>query len=287
AVPAWPARAWPGARDRTRLRLGRLSVYLVRAGEQLQRFARGGVRAGGCARRLLAARTRHVRGIGRPHEVRAARARSVAVDARLGGTVPARPYPGTDPVRAGLPCHCGGRVGACPDPRLAAHDLQAHSGLPVQSRIALLDLGALRQSRLPAGGGSGRCACACPVACGAPAPRRSDRPRGRGRGRAGSRAARHRTLVLSLHTLVLRLGDARPARAVQLACAGAGRAIRICSIESARSGLVPRTSTPISQGSSLEVSKRTGICVTSASTACSRLTPITPPRGPVMPTSVM
>ena len=62
-----------------------------------------------------------------------------------------------------------------------------------------------------------------------------------------------------------------------------------CSIESARSGTVAeqRISTPISHGSSSEVSKRTGICVSSDSIACSRLTPITPPRGPVMPTSVM
>ena len=46
-------------------------------------------------------------------------------------------------------------------------------------------------------------------------------------------------------------------------------------------------STPLSHGSSVEVSKRTGIFVAIASIACSRLTPITPPRGPVMPTSVM
>ena len=45
--------------------------------------------------------------------------------------------------------------------------------------------------------------------------------------------------------------------------------------------------TPLSHGSSVEVSNRTGILVTIASIASSRLTPITPPRGPVMPTSVM
>ncbi len=45
-------------------------------------------------------------------------------------------------------------------------------------------------------------------------------------------------------------------------------------------------STPISQGSSSEVSKRTDIWVRIDSMACSFLTPITPPRGPVMPTSV-
>ncbi len=125
------------------------------------------------------------------------------------------------------------------------------------------------------------------------APPRPGRPGGDRRRRARGRAARDRPLVLPVHTLVLRPGDAGPAGSGQLAGAGApragtgGRAIRICSIESARNGLEARTSTPISQGSSLEVSKRTGICVTSASTACSRLTPITPPRGPVMPTSVM
>ncbi len=45
--------------------------------------------------------------------------------------------------------------------------------------------------------------------------------------------------------------------------------------------------TPINQGSSSEVSKRNDMWVRMDSTACSFLTPITPPRGPVMPTSVM
>jgi hypothetical protein len=45
--------------------------------------------------------------------------------------------------------------------------------------------------------------------------------------------------------------------------------------------------TPMSQGSSSEVSKRSDICVASERTACSRLTPITPPRAPVIPTSEM
>jgi len=55
---------------------------------------------------------------------------------------------------------------------------------------------------------------------------------------------------------------------------------------SARGGCDALISTPISHGSSVEVSKRTGIIVASDSIACSRLTPITPPRGPVIPTSV-
>ncbi len=67
----------------------------------------------------------------------------------------------------------------------------------------------------------------------------------------------------------------------------AGAGTSSCSIPSARSGELARTSTPISHGSSSEGSKRTGICVTSDSIACSFLTPITPPRAPVMPTSVM
>ncbi len=75
-----------------------------------------------------------------------------------------------------------------------------------------------------------------------------------------------RTLVLPLHPLVLPARDARPARALRAApgrgaCAG-GRGIRICSIASARSACEQRMSTPISHGSSSEVSKRTGICVT-------------------------
>ena len=48
-----------------------------------------------------------------------------------------------------------------------------------------------------------------------------------------------------------------------------------------------RIRTALSHGSSSEVWKRTGILVAIASIACSRRTPITPPRAPVMPTSVM
>jgi len=43
----------------------------------------------------------------------------------------------------------------------------------------------------------------------------------------------------------------------------------------------------MSQGSSSEVSKRSFMCVTKPRIACSLRTPMTPPRGPVMPTSVM
>ena len=40
-------------------------------------------------------------------------------------------------------------------------------------------------------------------------------------------------------------------------------------------------------GSSSAVSKRTDMCVTSERIACSLTTPMTPPRGPVIPTSLM
>ena len=61
-----------------------------------------------------------------------------------------------------------------------------------------------------------------------------------------------------------------------------------CSMAIARSGSSAVViSTAFSHGSSVEVSNRTGILVDIDSIACSRLTPITPPRGPVMPTSVM
>jgi len=58
------------------------------------------------------------------------------------------------------------------------------------------------------------------------------------------------------------------------------------SIESARSGAEARTTTALSQGSSSDGSKRTDIWVRRLSMACSRTTPRTPPRAPVMPTSV-
>ena len=122
---------------------------------------------------------------------------------------------------------------------------------------------------------------------GASAPRRR-RPRGRLRGRDHRRAARNRTLVLPVHPVVLPARDRRAAGAAHRSCGpAAGRGISTCSIESARSGCEQLISTPISHGSSSEVSKRTGIIVSSDSIACSRLTPITPPRGPVIPTSVM
>jgi hypothetical protein len=59
-----------------------------------------------------------------------------------------------------------------------------------------------------------------------------------------------------------------------------------CSIDVARPSSAASTSTALSQGSSSEVSNLTGIIVRNRSTACSRLTPMTPPRGPVMPTSL-
>ena len=51
----------------------------------------------------------------------------------------------------------------------------------------------------------------------------------------------------------------------------------------ARIGSLALITTALSHGSSAEVSNRIGILVTIASSACSRLTPITPPRGPGHP----
>jgi hypothetical protein len=59
------------------------------------------------------------------------------------------------------------------------------------------------------------------------------------------------------------------------------------SIDSARNGFDARMTTPLSHGSSSEVSNRTDIWVRMDSMACSFLTPRTPPRGPVIPTSLM
>jgi Glycosyltransferase family 87 len=59
------------------------------------------------------------------------------------------------------------------------------------------------------------------------------------------------------------------------------------SIEEARSGSEESSmTTPLSQGSSSLVSNRTDMWVRMDSIACSLRTPMTPPRGPVMPTSV-
>ena len=66
----------------------------------------------------------------------------------------------------------------------------------------------------------------------------------------------------------------------------AGAGSRICSIDVARPSPFASTSTALSQGSSSEVPKRTLVIVKKRASASSRLTPITPPRGPVIPTSV-
>jgi hypothetical protein len=62
--------------------------------------------------------------------------------------------------------------------------------------------------------------------------------------------------------------------------------ISSCFTDVARPPASASISTAFSQGSSSEVSKRTFVSITKRSSACSRFTPITPPRGPVIPTSV-
>ena len=72
--------------------------------------------------------------------------------------------------------------------------------------------------------------------------------------------ARRRPLVLPVHPLVRAAGDVRAARALRHRAGPYwGRGISTCSIESARRRVDARTITPISQGSSSEVSKRTGM----------------------------
>jgi Glycosyltransferase family 87 len=61
---------------------------------------------------------------------------------------------------------------------------------------------------------------------------------------------------------------------------------RTCSIESARNGAVATMTTALTHGSSSAGSNLTDSWVRRLSMACSRRTPSTPPRAPVMPTSV-
>ena len=75
----------------------------------------------------------------------------------------------------------------------------------------------------------------------------------------------------------------QPAAFGQLTSGPGSYTVSIAVARSGCSAVVIRT--PCSHGSSVETSKRTGILVRIASIANSRLTPITPPRGPVMPTS--
>ncbi len=167
------------------------------------------------------------------------------------------------------------------------HDLPADDRIPGQPRLALLGLGPVRAANARACG-RGRRLRAGDRDRADPETWRHGRARRRLRRDPDRRRAGDRTLVLPVHPLVLPARDARPAGALRGAAqAAGGRGISTCSIESARSRSEQLIRTPISHGSSSEVSKRTGICVSSDSIACSRLTPITPPRGPVMPTSVM
>ncbi len=109
AVPDRPAHARPDARHRPRLRVGLLPVHAVRAGEQQQRHARRGARAGGAAGRQLpldagarrpAGALRRAR---RPDEVRPARARAAAGDRRAARAARARRDRLAGAVRGGLP----------------------------------------------------------------------------------------------------------------------------------------------------------------------------------------
>ena len=236
------------------------------------------------------ARPRRLRGAGRPHEVRAARARPDARHAR-----PARAA-AAPADRARWRCSrrafwCSGRWRMIPalSARLAAHDLRAHARLPGQPRLAVLGLGPVRLARRRAGGGGVRGRAR--AGAGAWSPAASDLV-GLARGLRGDPARRPARRWNTGSTSTSR-GSSRW-RSWRCWGASARRRRRLPDAASEPARSTPRAAaaehlirTPISHGSSSEVSKRTGICVTSASIACSRLTPITPPRGPVMPTSVM
>ena len=238
----------PTLGHRARLRVGRLSVHAVRAREQLQRHARRGARAGGAAGRGYARRSRRARG-------------AFAALAGLTKFAPLAlaPLLATHGLRELAPRRRrGARAGAVrasafvrsrraradpgAQPRLAAHDLRAHDRLPVRPRLAVLGLGAVRR-------GTAAARRVVEVARGRARARRSRSCRGAPTWSAWRRRCAamliavqlgDRTLVLPVHPVVLPARDGRAARAglQRLPCArpGAGRGIRTCSIESARSG---------------------------------------------------
>ena len=98
-----------------------------------------------------------------------------AVGAWAGGLLIARPRAGD--VRARLRRNRRARVDPRAQPRLPAHDLPAHDRIPVQPRLAVLGLGAVRVARAGARRRDRR-ARARAAAGGDPAPRRSGRPGG-------------------------------------------------------------------------------------------------------------
>ncbi len=254
------------------------------------------LRARGAAVRGLAARARGVRGAGGPDQVRAARARAAARDPR-----PARAAGRAPPARRSR-CSCWRsrsppRVVCIP---ALTHDslhtiyertivYQANRGSP----FSVWGLYGGLQRRADGGRRSRAVALALALAV---LPRRADI--------VGLAAAARRDpdrLQLGVEhwfylyipwffalVMIALLGAAPPSARLGLRrVAGRPRHQHLLDRVGPQRLRAADERRPFSQGSSSEVSKRTGIWVTSASTACSRLTPITPPRGPVMPTSVM
>ena len=200
--------------------LGLLSLHAVRAGEQLQRHARG---ARWCSRRCWrdyrsrAARARRARGAGRADQVRAARARAAARAARTARLRSRSRSAARALARSPLAFAAWRR---CRSPRSRTTRCttiyertivyQSNRDSPF-SVWGLYGLATALQRVVEVA------AVALALALGSPAARAAAAWSGwrpRGAGDPDRRAARHRTLVLPLHPLVLPARRCRPAGAL-------------------------------------------------------------------------
>ena len=237
-----------------------------------------------CSSRRAPRRAAARRGARRADEVRAAGARAAA---RCATPDRARGCAGCAFLLAFVATARDRAAARCCSAARPRHGLRPHDRLPGRARLAVLGLGLY--------GGLGRRRSTlvqarrrrCSRSALAFVPRRRDivRPRRAVRRGPDRAAARRDPLVLPLH----RRGSSRWSCSRCSAATATGAACSIARRTARRPArrLQRDHDTPLSHGSSSEVSKRIGMCVRSDSIACSFLTPITPPRGPVMPTSVM
>src|SRR5262249_29647882 len=153
----------------------------------------------------------------------------------------------------------------------------SHPRLPGRPRIPVQHLGPGPRARTAAGRPARRRRRALDRARVPAAPQVAGPGRRTRRGAADRAPADGDVLVLPLHRLVLpvaarRAGGARAtARGRGRGYGSRGAGIRTCSIDSARPLGLISTAAPITQTSSSAVSNRTGIWVTSDSSACSGL----------------